>query len=65
MSAVYAFEAARLGLVGSNIVLAREKRVMLVAPGESAFLLQLDRFLARACRSAALNGSKHEAGQAS
>jgi hypothetical protein len=47
LAAVYDFEARPLGLEPTGIVLRRTKRVLLVAPGESRLLYELDRFLAR------------------
>lgn len=50
-TAVYDFEAAALGLDRVETELAQKQLVMLVAPGESAFLYALDRFLATRDRS--------------
>jgi ABC-type amino acid transport substrate-binding protein len=54
---------ARFRAAISSDAPSRENHVMLVAPGESAFLLELDRFLSQACR-AALNEPTDEASQA-
>ena len=61
-SAVYDFEARALGLVPSQVELARENLVMLVARGESAMLLQVDRFLSRSCEAAMSELPTNEAG---
>jgi ABC-type amino acid transport substrate-binding protein len=55
---------ARFRAAISSDAPSRDNHVMLVAPGESAFLLEFDRFLSRTCRAAALNESTDEAGQA-
>jgi polar amino acid transport system substrate-binding protein len=54
LAAVYDFEAKRLGLEPSDAVLATEELVILAAPGENRFLLELDRFIARSGRRLAL-----------
>jgi len=54
LAAVYAFETGRLGLTPTKIVLAKEEHIMLAPPGESRFLLELDRFLTGPGRRLAL-----------
>lgn len=54
LAAIYEFESGRLGLTPTRIVLESEKHVMLAAPGESRFLLELDRFLSGHGRRLAL-----------
>jgi polar amino acid transport system substrate-binding protein len=54
LAAIYAFEAGRLALTPTAIVLTREQHVIIVAPGESALLLELDRFLSNTGRRLAL-----------
>jgi polar amino acid transport system substrate-binding protein len=54
LAAVYDFEAKRLGLEPTDAVLATEELVILAAPGENRFLLELDRFIAREGRRLAL-----------
>ena len=48
LAVVYDFQARPLGLEPAAIVLKRAERVLLVAPGESRLLYELDRFLAHA-----------------
>ena len=45
-AAAYDFELDRLGRRSMGVVLARERHVMAVTPGENALLFSLDRFLA-------------------
>ena len=54
LAAIYEFESGRLRLTPTRIVLESEKHVMLAAPGESRFLLELDRFLSAQGRRLAL-----------
>ena len=54
LAAIYEFESGRLRLTPTRIVLESEKHVMLAAPGESRFLLELDRFLSGQGRRLAL-----------
>jgi len=62
ISAVYDFEARSLGLVPSQVELAQEDIVMLVPRGESAMLLQVDRFLSRNCGTVMSELETNEAG---
>jgi polar amino acid transport system substrate-binding protein len=54
LAAIYEFESGRLRLTPTRIELQSEKHVMLAAPGESRFLLELDRFLSKQGRRLAL-----------
>lgn len=54
LAAIYEFESGRLRLTPTRIVLETEEHVMLAAPGESRFLLELDRFLSEHGRRLAL-----------
>jgi polar amino acid transport system substrate-binding protein len=60
LAAVYDFQARSLGLEPTTIVLRRTQRVLLVAPGESRLLYELDRFLAHAGPRAVTAGDKPE-----
>lgn len=54
LAAIDEFESGRLRLTPTRIELESEKHVMLAAPGESRFLLELDRFLLTQGRRLAL-----------
>jgi polar amino acid transport system substrate-binding protein len=60
LTVVYDFQARQLGLEPAGIVLARTEKVLLVAPGESRLLYELDRFLARVGPRAAAASDKLE-----